>query len=114
MSKKFLCSQKAEDKYRLLIEATKFEELRQNLAESDEKIQEMAATTQIQKAKIPELLKKIDHLKSARMQHACSMQLRSPLRSDAMRCAACKRVSFSFSFLLVCVAFVCVFVLLCL
>ena len=63
VSKKFLQSQRAEDKYTFFLKATQLEWLRQNLADSRDQIAQMMSTIQMEQDKIPDLDKRIKYLK---------------------------------------------------
>jgi len=76
VSKKFLQSKKAEDKYTFFLQATQLEWLRSSLAESKLNILQMERTVAVQREKIPDLERKIQELRrqEALAQEAESLQ----------------------------------------
>jgi chromosome segregation ATPase len=69
VSKKFLQSKKAEDKYTFFLQATQLEWLRASLADSKLKIAQMEHTVALQREKIPDLDRKIQDLQSVGLGH---------------------------------------------
>jgi septal ring factor EnvC (AmiA/AmiB activator) len=62
VSKKFLQSKKAEDKYAFFLKATQLESLRERLHDAKESLTHMKATLKISEDKIPDLDKRIKQL----------------------------------------------------
>lgn len=91
VSKKFLQSQRAEDKYTFFLKATQLEWLRQNLADSRDKIDEMSATMKIEQDKIPDIDKRIKFLKGQEALAQEAESLEKEIR-DLIAAAAWKQV----------------------